>query len=86
MHWPATWTQQIGLAYGPVRLWGSLAFVISSALTGMLVSAFSSQAILMLLSVGLVSMLAGMLLTPRTHPRAAKGRAEWVEAGRPGAI
>lgn len=68
----ATWTQQIGLAYGPVRLWGSLAFVISSALTGMLVSAFSSQAILMLLSVGLVSMLAGMLLTPRTHPQGSE--------------
>lgn len=68
----ATWTQQIGLAYGPVRLWGSLAFVISSALTGMLVSAFSSPAILMLLSVGLVSMLAGMLLTPRTHPQGSE--------------
>lgn len=68
----ATWTQQIGLAYGPVRLWGSLAFVISSALTGMLVSAFSSQAILMLLSVGLVSMLAGMLLTPQTHPQGSE--------------
>lgn len=68
----ATWTQQIGLTYGPVRLWGSLAFVISSALTGMLVSAFSSQAILMLLSVGVVSMLAGMLLTPRTHPQGSE--------------
>ncbi len=78
----ATWTQQIGLAYGPVRLWGSLAFVISSALTGMLVSAFSSQAILMLLSVGLVSMLAGMLLTPRTHPQGSERQGRgWRLAG-----
>ncbi|MFH8132860.1 3-phenylpropionate MFS transporter [Pantoea osteomyelitidis] len=65
----ATWTQQIGLVYGPVRLWGSLAFVISSALTGMLVSAFSSQAILALLSLGLLTMLAGMLLQPATLPQ-----------------
>ncbi|BAN97463.1 hypothetical protein E05_26970 [Plautia stali symbiont] len=56
----ATWTQQIGLAYGPVRLWGSLAFVISSALTGMLVSAWSSQVILLLLSAGALAMLSGV--------------------------
>lgn len=68
----ATWTQQIGLAYGPVRLWGSLAFVISSALTGMLVSAFSSQAILVLLSFGAISMLAGMMLTPATQPQGSE--------------
>lgn len=65
----ATWTQQIGLVYGPVRLWGSLAFVVSSALTGMLVSAWSAQAILMLLSVGLTGMLVGMLLKPRAMPQ-----------------
>ena len=65
----ATWTQQIGLKYGPVRLWGSLAFVISSALTGLLVNHWSSQAILALLSVGVVAMLGGMLLPPLTRPQ-----------------
>ncbi len=65
----ATWTRQIGLVYGPVRLWGSLAFVISSALTGILVSAYSYQAILLLLSLGVVAMLGGMLLTPQTRPQ-----------------
>ena len=65
----ATWTQQIGLAYGPVRLWGSLAFVISWALTGMLVSAYSSQAILLLLTLGTLAMLSGMLLPPHTRPQ-----------------
>lgn len=65
----ATWTQQIGLKYGPVRLWGSLAFVISSALTGVLVNHWSSQAILALLSAGLLAMLIGMLLTPGTPPQ-----------------
>ncbi|WP_314412327.1 3-phenylpropionate MFS transporter [Pantoea septica] len=64
----ATWTQQIGLKYGPVRLWGSLAFVISSALTGLLVNHWSSQAILALLSVGVLAMLGGMLLPPHTRP------------------
>ncbi|GME29410.1 MULTISPECIES: 3-phenylpropionate MFS transporter [unclassified Pantoea] len=80
----ATWTQQIGLAYGPVRLWGSLAFVISSALTGVLVSAYSSQAILLLLSVGVIAMLAGMMLRPATQPQgherqsaASGGWQEW---------
>ncbi|WP_033753964.1 3-phenylpropionate MFS transporter [Pantoea sp. NGS-ED-1003] len=65
----ATWTQQIGLKYGPVRLWGSLAFVISSALTGLLVNHWSSQAILALLSVGVLAMLGGMLLPPHTRPQ-----------------
>ena len=65
----ATWTQQIGLVYGPVRLWGSLAFVISSALTGMLVSAWSAQAILLLLTIGLAALLVGMLLKPHSMPQ-----------------
>lgn len=79
----ATWTRQIGLAYGPVRLWGSLAFVISSALTGMLVSAWSYQAVLLLLSLGVVAMLSGMLLPPQTRPQgearqgASGGWAAW---------
>ncbi|MDU4092451.1 MAG: 3-phenylpropionate MFS transporter [Pantoea sp.] len=79
----ATWTRQIALPYGPVRLWGSLAFVISSALTGVLITAWNSQAILALLSVGIVMMLGGMLLRPAVMPlgetRATQsaGWAEW---------
>ncbi|WP_370420428.1 3-phenylpropionate MFS transporter [Pantoea vagans] len=89
----ATWTQQIGLAYGPVRLWGSLAFVISSALTGVLVSAYSSQAILLLLSVGVIAMLAGMMLRPVTQPQgherqsaAGGGWQEWRDLLRENAV
>ncbi|URQ59977.1 3-phenylpropionate MFS transporter [Pantoea alhagi] len=78
----ATWTRQIALPYGPVRLWGSLAFVISSALTGVLITAWNSQAILALLSVGIVMMLGGMLLRPAIMPvgetRAAQS-AGWTE-------
>jgi len=74
----ATWTRQIGLAYGPVRLWGSLAFVISSALTGQLVSAWSEHAILLMLTLGTLAMCAGMLLPPRTMPQ---GEARQVKRG-----
>ncbi|MEM6161871.1 3-phenylpropionate MFS transporter [Erwinia sp. P6884] len=78
----ATWQNQIGMPYGPVRLWGSLAFVISSALTGVLVSAYSSQAILWMLCLGVSAMLAGMLLRPAVMPEGSarqSDRAGWPE-------
>ena len=49
MRWP-TPQKQITMDYGRVRLWGSIAFVIGSALTGKLVSLFDYRAILLLLS------------------------------------
>jgi PPP family 3-phenylpropionic acid transporter len=55
--------------YGRVRLWGSVAFVIGSALTGKLVSLFDYRAILLLLSLGVASMLLGMLLKPSVMPQ-----------------
>ncbi|MGB9098187.1 3-phenylpropionate MFS transporter [Erwinia sp.] len=64
----ATWQKQMGMAYGPVRLWGSLAFVASSALTGVLVNAFSYQAILVMLCIGVTAMIGGMLLRPSVLP------------------
>jgi PPP family 3-phenylpropionic acid transporter len=64
-----TWQKQITMDYGRVRLWGSVAFVIGSALTGKLVSMFDYRAILALLSIGLVSMLLGMLLRPSVAPQ-----------------
>ncbi|HHJ4621797.1 TPA: 3-phenylpropionate MFS transporter [Raoultella ornithinolytica] len=64
-----TWQKQITMDYGRVRLWGSVAFVIGSALTGKLVSLFDSRAILLLLSLGVASMLLGMLLKPSVMPQ-----------------
>ncbi|WPU24101.1 3-phenylpropionate MFS transporter [Cedecea neteri] len=64
-----TWQRQMPLDYGRVRLWGSLAFVIGSAITGKLVSEFSSQAILVLLTIGAASMLIGMMLRPSIMPQ-----------------
>ncbi|VXC97010.1 putative 3-phenylpropionic transporter [Enterobacterales bacterium 8AC] len=65
----ATWQRQITLDYGRVRLWGSLAFVIGSALTGKLVSVWGHNAILYSLLFSLLAMLLGMLLRPSVMPR-----------------
>jgi len=63
-----TWQKQIVMDYGRVRLWGSVAFVIGSALTGKLVSLFDYRAILAMLTLGTISMLLGMLLRPSVMP------------------
>ncbi|NTY89072.1 3-phenylpropionate MFS transporter [Serratia fonticola] len=65
----ATWQRQITLDYGRVRLWGSLAFVIGSALTGKLVSVWGHNAILISLLVSILAMLVGMLLKPSVQPQ-----------------
>lgn len=75
-----TWQKQITMDYGRVRLWGSIAFVIGSALTGKLVSLFDYRAILLMLSLGVASMLLGMLLKPSVMPqgsRASSRGPEW---------
>ena len=63
-----TWQKQITMDYGRVRLWGSVAFVIGSALTGKLVSLFDYRVILVLLSLGVASMLLGMMIRPSVQP------------------
>ena len=64
-----TWQKQITMDYGRVRVWGSIAFVIGSAATGKLVSLYDSQAILAMLTLGVVSMLLGMMLQPSVMPK-----------------
>lgn len=65
----ATWQRQITLDYGRVRLWGSLAFVIGSALTGKLVSVWGHNAILYSLLLSVLAMLLGMMLKPSVMPQ-----------------
>lgn len=78
-----TWQKQVTMDYGRVRLWGSIAFVIGSALTGKLVSLFDYQAVLVLLSLGIASMMLGMLLQPSVmpqgdiHPQSGAGWGAW---------
>jgi PPP family 3-phenylpropionic acid transporter len=79
-----TWQKQITMDYGRVRLWGSIAFVIGSALTGKLVSLYDYRMILVILSVGIASMLIGMLLKPSVQPlggsrqQEAAGLSAWL--------
>lgn len=64
-----TWQKQFPLDYGKVRLWGSVAFVIGSALTGKLVTMFDYRVILALLTLGVASMLLGFLIRPTIQPQ-----------------
>nr|WP_318384704.1 3-phenylpropionate MFS transporter [uncultured Enterobacter sp.] len=64
-----TWQKQMPMDYGRVRVWGSIAFVIGSALTGKLVSLYDYPAILAMLTLGTISMLLGMLLRPSVMPQ-----------------
>ncbi|MEI7187920.1 3-phenylpropionate MFS transporter [Dickeya dianthicola] len=68
----ATWQKQITLDYGRVRVWGSVAFVIGSAVTGQLVVVWGHQAILATLAAGLLSILLGMALQPHVMPASVK--------------
>ncbi len=65
----AIWQKQIRMDYGRVRLWGSLAFVIGSALTGQLVAVWGHNAILYSLIFSVLAMLLGMLLKPSVMPQ-----------------
>ncbi len=67
--------------YGRVRLWGSIAFVIGSALTGKLVSLFDYRAILLMLSLGVASMLLGMLLKPSVMPQGSRASSRGRNGG-----
>ena len=78
-----TWQKQITMDYGRVRLWGSVAFVIGSALVGKLVSLYDYHAILALLSVGIASMLLGMLLRPSIMPQGENRQQDSDSAGWP---
>ncbi|CAI1874983.1 Probable 3-phenylpropionic acid transporter [Serratia liquefaciens] len=65
----ATWQKQITMDYGRVRLWGSMAFVIGSALTGQMVSVWGHNAILYSLIISILAMLLGMMLKPSVMPQ-----------------
>ena len=64
-----TWQKQFPMDYGRVCVWGSIAFVIGSAATGKLVSEFDYRAVLAMLTLGVASMLLGMLLRPSILPQ-----------------
>jgi len=63
-----TWQKQFPMDYGRVRVWGSLAFVIGSAVTGELISVWGHQVILYSLIASVLAMWLGMLLKPSILP------------------
>ncbi|WP_225639421.1 3-phenylpropionate MFS transporter [Candidatus Profftia sp. (ex Adelges kitamiensis)] len=67
----ATWQRQIGLDYGKVRLWGSIAFVIGSSVTGEIANYFGHQAIIYCMWSALVVMFLGTLIHPKHMPQDA---------------
>ncbi len=71
-----TWQRQISLDYGKVRVWGSLAFVVGSALTGELVDSWGHRVILICLLFSTLAMLLGMLLRPSVMPQGEVRRSE----------
>ncbi|STR52822.1 3-phenylpropionic acid transporter [Klebsiella oxytoca] len=78
-----TWQKQITMDYGRVRLWGSIAFVIGSALTGKLVSLYDYRMILVMLSVG-IGFNAARHVAETVG--AAAGRDPPAGSGRPGGL
>jgi PPP family 3-phenylpropionic acid transporter len=64
--------RQYGLNYGPLRLWGSAAFVAGALLCGLLVDIIAARNLIWVIaSVAALSALAGLGLRPLGQPRTA---------------
>ncbi|MBS9436001.1 3-phenylpropionate MFS transporter [Photorhabdus noenieputensis] len=63
-----TWQKQFSFDYGKIRVWGSIAFIISSALTGELISVWGHRAILVTILFSIFSTLLVTLLRPSIMP------------------
>ncbi|MBS9423548.1 3-phenylpropionate MFS transporter [Photorhabdus caribbeanensis] len=63
-----TWQKQFSFDYGKIRVWGSIAFIISSALTGELISVWGHRAILITILFSVFSTLLVTLLRPSIMP------------------
>ncbi len=55
--------------YGKTRLWGSIGFMLASALTGLLVESFDHQVILFTIIVGLAGLLLLTVIPARNMPQ-----------------
>ncbi|HGJ5874205.1 MAG TPA: 3-phenylpropionate MFS transporter [Arsenophonus apicola] len=66
----ASWQKQITFDYGKVRVWGSIAFIISASLIGYLANNWGHKIIIYALLVSIIIMLLAMLLQPTIMPKA----------------
>ena len=76
--WPAPGKSRSAWTTGGCG-WGSLAFVIGSALTGQLVAVWGHNAILYSLIFSVLAMLLGMLLKPSVMPQGEAAHAQRSE-------
>jgi PPP family 3-phenylpropionic acid transporter len=64
--------RQFGLSYGPLRLWGSAAFVVGALACGLLVDVIATQNLIWVISgMAVVSAVAGLGLQPLGTPKTA---------------
>jgi MFS transporter, PPP family, 3-phenylpropionic acid transporter len=69
-------------AYGPVRLWGSVAFIVGTFVAGVATDLIPARQLIWLIAAtGLVSALSAMTLEPVSGPNTAPG--EWTASRRP---
>jgi MFS transporter, PPP family, 3-phenylpropionic acid transporter len=66
---------RLGRAYGPVRLWGSAAFIAGSLGAGVLLDTIAARDLIWLLLAGMVVTAAAALALAPLAPRAASARA-----------
>ncbi|HGJ5877183.1 MAG TPA: 3-phenylpropionate MFS transporter [Arsenophonus sp.] len=64
----ATWQKQLIFDYGKVRVWGSIAFIVSSSLVGYLAYSWGHKIIIYALLISIIIMLLTMLLQPTVMP------------------
>lgn len=66
-----SWQKQITFDYGKVRVWGSIAFIISASWIGYLANNWGHKIIIYALLVSIIIMLLAMLLQPSIMPKAS---------------
>lgn len=64
-----TWQKQFPFDYGKIRVWGSIAFIISSSLLGILIDAFGHPIILYGLIASTLALFLTSMLRPKVMPQ-----------------
>ncbi len=69
--------RQYGLNYGPLRLWGSAAFIVGALACGLLIDVIAAtQLIWIIVGVALLGALTSLGLQPLDHPKTLLARSE----------
>lgn len=67
-----TWQKQFTFDYGRLRVWGSIAFIISSSLIGYLSGVWGHKTIMIALIISILALLLATLLKPAIMPAGIK--------------